>query len=265
MSNPLFTVVIPTFNREHTLKKAIKSVLKQTFERWLLLIVDDGSTDNSEKVVKAFLNDKRITYVKLKENVGISKVMNHALSMVDTPYFVQLDSDDWFERRTLKEFNKAIQKASKETALFYGNVNIVKEKDGELVVKSYMRHRSFENKYDFLRYFKNMLQPRCFRTEAVRSVGGWDTNDPFEGRLMEDRRICLKLIDRYPIYWIDKHLGNRRKHGNQLTQKNFIEHRNLLRRQVIEYYLNKWGSQYLPVYTTNKSGYLQIAELVEKN
>lgn len=263
MSSSLFTVVIPTFNRQHTLRESIESVLKQNYQDWKLLIIDDASTDNSDKVVEPFLKDKRISYVRLNENVGISKVMNKALEWVHTPYFVQLDSDDWFENLTLTEFYKAIQKAPTKTALFYGNVMLFDERDGKLEVKRYFRHRSFEDKYDFLQYLKIMLQPRCFCTKAVISVGGWDTNDPFEGRFMEDRRICLKLIERYPIYWIDRHLGNRRVHENQLTHKDYIEIRNLLRKRVIEYYLEKWGNEYTAIYTIGKSGYLQISQLVK--
>ncbi|WP_134699052.1 glycosyltransferase family A protein [Ammoniphilus sp. YIM 78166] len=263
MSKALFTVVIPTFNRRNTISKAIESVLDQSYKNWELLIIDDASTDDTLKVIESFLTEKRIRYVRLQENVGISKVMNKALELVSTPYFVQLDSDDWFESKALSEFHKAIQKAPKETALFYGNIKMVADRDGKLEVKRYIKHRRFEDKYDFLRYLKNMLQPRCFRTEAVRSVGGWDTNDPFEGRFMEDRRICLKLIESYPIYWINKHLGNRRKHGNQLTQKDSIEKRNLLRKLVIEHYLEKWGNEYIPIYTIGKSGYLKISQLVK--
>ncbi|GAB7387571.1 glycosyltransferase family A protein [Bacillaceae bacterium] len=264
MDKPLFTVVIPCYNREKTVEKAIRSVLCQTFSRWKLLIVDDASTDRSREKIEPFLRDPRIRLLRLPKNVGISKVMNRALREIDTPYFVQLDSDDWLERDALAEFAKAIGKADGRTALFYGNIKMMQKRNGKWRVKRCIRHRPFKDKYDFLQYLTYMLHPRCYRTEAVRSVGGWDTDDPYEGRLMEDRRICLKLIERYPFYWIDKFLYNRRKHKLQLTNPQWMKKRNFMRRYVIENCLQKWGNEYRPVYRW-KNGYLVIEKLAKKS
>ncbi|MDQ0339003.1 glycosyltransferase involved in cell wall biosynthesis [Caldalkalibacillus uzonensis] len=256
----LFTVVIPVYNREKMIRKAIKSVIRQTYPYWKLLIIDDASTDRTIQRIRPFQNDKRIQVISLKENVGLAKVLNIALEQVDTPYFVQLDSDDWLEPCTLEELAKAIKKADPQTALFYGNCKFRRKKNGKWKVTKYIRHRSFTDKYDFLQYLTYSPVPRCFRTEALRETGGWETDDPYEGRIMSDRRICLKLIERYPFYWIDQYLYNCRRHRDRLTNKDSKEQRNELRKMVIEYYLKKWGNHYRPVYT-KKYGYLKIKRL----
>lgn len=257
----LFTVVIPNYNREKMIGKAIQSVRKQSYRNWKLLIIDDASNDRSLDVIKPHLKDRRIELIQLPSNLGISHVMNRALKEVSTPYFIQLDSDDWLAPHALKEFAKAIRKTDQQTALFYGNIKKVRKIKGQWKVFAYTKHRPFENKYDFLVYLTEMLHPRCYRTEAVQDVGGWDTSDPYQGRIMEDRRMCLKLIEKYPIHWINKYLYFRRKHQNQLTKRDSIRKRNFLRKMVIQHYLWKWGNIYKPIFSYNKAGFLIIKEL----
>src|SRR5690606_30739416 len=90
----LVTVVIPTYNRAKFITRAIDSILKQTTPNWKLLIVDDGSKDKTKEVVECYLQDPRIRYVRLNKNKGVCYALNHALSLVDTKYFSQLDADD---------------------------------------------------------------------------------------------------------------------------------------------------------------------------
>ncbi|CAJ1002788.1 glycosyltransferase involved in cell wall biosynthesis [Brevibacillus aydinogluensis] len=255
-----FTVVIPTYNREAFIDKAIRSVLKQTCTDWKLLIMDDASTDQTYEKVAPYLTDPRIQYFRMEENSGISKVMNQALAMVDTPFLVQLDSDDWLPREALSILKRYIRKDKKNTALFYGNVKIWRVKRERCCDPFIITHKQFHNKYDFLQYNRWMVAPRCYRVEALREVGGWDTSDPYEGRIMEDRRMILRLIERYPVKWINRMLYNRTKHRGQLTDKEMKSKRNRLRRETFQYYLTRWGGKYKPVYGY-KGGYLIIKEL----
>jgi len=88
----LVSVVMPTWNREHTIGHAIRSVLSQTHQNWELLIGDDGSTDNTEAVVAAF-GDARIRYTKLpKANGAVAR--NHGLRNATGELIAFLDSDN---------------------------------------------------------------------------------------------------------------------------------------------------------------------------
>lgn len=70
MSTLKFSIITPTYNREVLLQRTIQSILAQTFTNWELIIIDDGSTDNTEEAVKKFLTDKRIKYIKKKIRAG---------------------------------------------------------------------------------------------------------------------------------------------------------------------------------------------------
>jgi glycosyltransferase involved in cell wall biosynthesis len=257
---PTFTVVIPTYNRAKFIRKAVSSVKNQTCKDWKLLIMDDASTDKTRHKVEKYLHHPHIMYYRMEKNSGISHVMNTALSMVDTPYLVQLDSDDWLPKKTLAILKKYIRKSRKKTALFYGNVKVWRVKHGKYYNPFLIRHKHFRNKYQFLKYNRWMVAPRCYRVEALRQVGGWDTSDKYQGRIMEDRRIILRLMEKYPVRYINKKLYNRTKHKGQLTDGKMRRRRNYLRRKTFSYFLKRWGNKYKAVYGY-RDGYLVIKRL----
>lgn len=260
---PLFTVVIPLYNRESYIAKAIRSVIRQTYSGWEILIINDASTDGSASIASAFTKEDAIRLINLKTNVGISKVMNMAMKHVTTPYLVQLDSDDWLEPNALEILAKACA-AHPEAALIYGNSQMWWEQKGKVTTKKNIRHRQFKNKMDFLIHFDYMLTPRCYKTSALKAVGGWEINDPFGGRIMEDRRMCMKLIDRFPHQWINRNLYNSLKHGRQLTSAKNIKKRNVLRKRLVLTYLKKWGNHHRPVFGYTRSGYLIVKRLMKR-
>jgi glycosyltransferase involved in cell wall biosynthesis len=105
----MFSVIVPTYNREDLLPTAVESVINQTFKDWELLIIDDGSTDGTEELVKKYLTDNRIRYIK-KENGGGAQTRNFGVSLAKSEFIVFLDSDDeaypkWLETasRQIKE------------------------------------------------------------------------------------------------------------------------------------------------------------------
>jgi len=90
---PLITVITPTYNRANLLPRAIKSVLDQTYQNFELIIVDDGSTDNTEEVVRTFF-DERIKYFKHKKNKGVLGARNTGFKLAKGKYIAFLDDDD---------------------------------------------------------------------------------------------------------------------------------------------------------------------------
>src|SRR5690606_25848964 len=92
MMTPYFSVVISLYNKEKHIQSTIESVLKQTFVDFEIIIVNDGSTDNSEVVAKSF-RDKRICYYH-QENKGASGARNAAISKANGTYIALLDADD---------------------------------------------------------------------------------------------------------------------------------------------------------------------------
>ena len=103
MSNILFSIVVPTYNREKIIVKTIQSVLSQTYTNFELIIVDDGSTDNTEKFVRN-VKDKRIKFFK-KENEERGAARNYGTNKAKGDYITFLDSDDLLYSKYLEEAN----------------------------------------------------------------------------------------------------------------------------------------------------------------
>lgn len=95
------SVVVPVYNCEKTLSKCLSSVLNQTFKDFELIIVNDGSPDNSEEICREFSEkDKRVKYIR-RENGGLSSVRNLGLSMAQGEYLCFVDSDDYIDENAL--------------------------------------------------------------------------------------------------------------------------------------------------------------------
>lgn len=101
-----FSIIIPTYNRAHLISKAIESVIDQTYPNWELVIVDDGSTDNTEKVVKSYKDD-RIKYY-WQENQERNIARNYGLSKALGDYIIFWDSDDLMVPTNLKVLSDSI-------------------------------------------------------------------------------------------------------------------------------------------------------------
>jgi glycosyltransferase involved in cell wall biosynthesis len=100
---PQVSVIIPTYNRAHLLSRAIKSVLNQTFQGFEIIIVDDASTDDTDKLVASF-HDSRIRYIRHEKKYGGGAARNSAIKQAQGDYIAFLDSDDeWLPEKLEKQ------------------------------------------------------------------------------------------------------------------------------------------------------------------
>lgn len=93
-ANPFFSVILPTFNRAAQISNAIESVLTQSYNNWELIIIDDGSTDNTEQIVRSYVDDK-IIYL-YQENAERSAARNKGIELASGSYICFVDSDDFY-------------------------------------------------------------------------------------------------------------------------------------------------------------------------
>lgn len=108
MKTPKVSVIMPVYNAEKYLKDAIESILNQTFTNFEFLIINDGSNDNSKKIIEAY-NDPRIRLLNNKENSGLAKVRNKGLSEAKAEYIAWLDADDMSHPLRLKKQVKLLE------------------------------------------------------------------------------------------------------------------------------------------------------------
>ena len=99
----LVSVIMPVFNAERTMRRSIESVLQQTFAALELILVDDGSTDDSPAIVDAYAqSDARVKAVRQPANAGVAEARNAGMRAAQGSHIAFLDSDDWWDRRKLE-------------------------------------------------------------------------------------------------------------------------------------------------------------------
>lgn len=118
---PLFSVVIPTYNRAIKLKRAIESVLDQSYDNFEILVMDDGSTDDTSTVVASY-DDSRITYIWDKNFGGPSRPRNRGVAIAKGEWVCFLDADDWWAKDKLQVCFDAI---TEQVDFIYHDLEIV--------------------------------------------------------------------------------------------------------------------------------------------
>ena len=101
-NNEKISIIIPTYNRGYTILESIKSVLNQTYQNIEILIIDDGSNDNTKDLILNLV-DSRIKYIKLKKNKGSSFARNIGIQKASGKYISFLDSDDIYHQDKLEK------------------------------------------------------------------------------------------------------------------------------------------------------------------
>lgn len=197
--NILLTVFIPTYNRSNYLRQSIISVLNQTYENFILVILDNASTDDTFNIVKEF-TDSRIIYIKHNTNIGGIENLNYAIKNCFTKYFVIFHDDDimlpemlYKELEVMEKSNYSIISINAENINSLGNIinesqmielpTLKKEfkgnqyidfyfNGGSLVCPSVMYRNSFFKKHNL--FFSKKVGPVCdqFMWFEVERLGG---------------------------------------------------------------------------------------------
>ncbi|MCL5027592.1 MAG: glycosyltransferase [Bacteroidetes bacterium] len=184
------SIVMPTYNRAGTLGMAIESVLKQTFQDWELIIVDNESTDNTEDIVKKYSEkDKRIQYcfVKKSSNKGISDYLNYGISIADGKYIARLDDDDeWYDPAKLtKQVNFLEQNRD---YILVGGGAVMVDGNRKEIFKFYKRNKDEEIRRHALLANPFWHNTVMFRKEEALKLGGYRNY-----RFVEDWDLWLRF------------------------------------------------------------------------
>lgn len=103
-----FSLIIPAYNVEKYIKKCLDSVLNQTYNNYEIIIINDGSTDNTSKILESYKSNKKIKIIN-QENKGLSNARNTGVSNAKGDYILFIDSDDFIEKELLEILNKTIK------------------------------------------------------------------------------------------------------------------------------------------------------------
>lgn len=129
--NDLVSIVMPSYNTAQYIGQSIGSVLKQTYENWELIIVDDCSPDNTDDVVRPYLADERIRYLKNEKNSGAAVSRNRALREAKGRWIAFLDSDDlWMPEKLSKQISFMERNGYHFSYTYYAEIDVDGKRNG---------------------------------------------------------------------------------------------------------------------------------------
>jgi glycosyltransferase involved in cell wall biosynthesis len=130
MIKPKISIVLPTYNRAKTISKSIESVLNQTYTNIELIIVDDGSNDNTSKIVEKFQKlDSRIILIRHKKNLGANVARNTGIKRITGQFIAFQDSDDiWLKNKLEKQIDILVKSSSEIGVVYTGYWRIIGNK-----------------------------------------------------------------------------------------------------------------------------------------
>ena len=213
VKNPTVSVIIPTYNRVHLIGKAIKSVLNQTYQDFEIIVIDDGSTDNTGEIIRSF-KDKRVKYIKkYKENKGISVARNIGIKMARGKYIALLDSDDEWLPEKLDKQVKILQSESPEVGVVCSWSYNIDEK-GNYISKRYLPKKDGYIYEDLLSTNPISVPTVLIRKECFNRVGLFD--DLLNAQ--EDWDMWIRIAKYYRFALIKIPLVKYRLHSNQISR-----------------------------------------------
>ena len=208
MNNIFFSVVIPLYNKEKYIKRAINSVLNQTFQNFEIIVVNDGSTDNSLSVVRK-IKDKRLRIFNQK-NLGVSNARNKGIKNSKGNYIALLDADDKFLNNYLETIVKLIIKYPNNS--FFGtafkrvydnrsevcNLNSKNHLARNFIIKDLISEIA-NNKKFFIHISSIVIKREIF--DEIGYFYSHSSKNLLGATIVEDFELVIKIAYKYPLVY----------------------------------------------------------------
>jgi len=238
LKKPLVSIIMPVYNEEASIKKAIKTVIDQTYKKFELIVIDDGSTDGTSNIVKTLQElDERIIYLRNEENRGTTYSLNRGLRKASGEYIARIDGDDWYHPRKLELQVKFLEGRSEYGIV--GTFYILVDESGRAVkVRLPVTHSEIMKRMAYRNAFAH--SSIMVRRSVLDMVGYYDERYEYA----QDYDLYFRILEvskgyNLPLYLLYR---MRRRQGRRtLTKRTLnsilipLRHRRILRRNVIYY------------------------------
>lgn len=204
-----FSVIIPLYNKAPYVAKAINSVLAQTYKDFELIVVDDGSEDNSANIAEQTIEGKVNCRLLRQENLGVSVARNNGVASSCGDYLCFLDADDWWEPAFLEEMSELI-KEFPDAGIYGTNYTIVNETKHKTRVAKIGVNEGFKKGYiNYCKvYVLTMYMPLTSISVALpRSVFDEAGGFPKGIALGEDFMLWIQIALKYKVAFLNKPLA----------------------------------------------------------
>jgi len=219
---PLVSVYVVNHNYGNYLPQALESVFAQTFTDYEILLIDDGSTDGSQKIVEQYVEHERVFPV-IQQNKGLTVTNNIALRMARGKYIMRLDADDYLDPNALMVLTTALENDPKVGLVFPDFYEV--DETGNIL--NLVRRHDFER-------VTMMDQPAhgacsLIRRKLLQEIGGYDESNSCQ----DGYDLWIRFIQRFQVKNVNLPLFYYRQHGKSLTrnERRLLDTRNSILRK----------------------------------
>lgn len=207
---PLFSILMANYNNAEYISDAIESVLNQTYSNWELVIVDDGSDDNSIDVIKPFLQDKRIRLFRHKVNLGVGKTKKDMVSFAKGKIMGILDADDALDKDYVKIIVKSHLDNSDSGLVYFPHYNCDEN----------LKNRKISKEITEIKDGKTNLEKPRVNGLITFKRSAYDKTSGFDPKLKKavDRDLIYKLEEVTKLKFLNKPLYYYRKNKKGISQ-----------------------------------------------
>lgn len=208
---PKVSVIIPTYNYAKYLPETIDSVLRQTYQDLEIIVIDDGSTDNTKEIIQRYIRSSdKIKYI-LQENKGPAAARNRGIKEAKGEYIAFLDSDDIWVTEKL-DIQASYLEQNKDIFFLYAKADVLNEHGKKIGIKPESnQHHEFKKLIFEWGYFPTatvMIRKECFDKVGFFSE---------DLRIMEDIHLWIRISRHYKMHGMDQILGIYHRHSNNVT------------------------------------------------
>jgi glycosyltransferase involved in cell wall biosynthesis len=213
---PYFSIIIPSYNRDHIIERAIQGVLEQTFRDFEIVIVDDGSTDTTKSTIQE-LNDSRIKYI-YQNNAGVCAARNTGAKQAEGEFLIFLDSDDTVEKSWLEDFyHLAIQ----NNDWLFCSMKIVKPDSSEYLVSALDPYKNGKIKGN------SIPGSWAIRKDIFFKVGMFDENIKYGENIelrfrLDNENLTIGVTDNYNFTYFESINGGSKNLMNRIDSNLYI-------------------------------------------
>ena len=211
---PLISIVVPTYNRKDYLRLCLQAIQNQSYPNYEIVVMDDGSTDDTCKMVMSEFPQVRYFY---QQNAGTAAAKNAAVSMAQGEYIVFIDSDDVFLPDAVEKLYHALPQ-DQAMACSYGHYLTI-DADGNLqTTKNKIKH--FPSGMILKDLLRHIIVTNCgtmIPRQLFLDVGGFDC----DLRVAEDYKLFLTIAEHVPFYAVQDPIYLRRRHNSNLSSASY--------------------------------------------
>ncbi|MCF2141420.1 MAG: glycosyltransferase family 2 protein [Candidatus Lokiarchaeota archaeon] len=219
IESSLISVIIPSFNRQSTIKRAIESVLNQTYQNFEIIVVDDCSKDKTVSIIRSLMKDySNIQLIVNSKNMGPNFTRNRGIKAASGEYIILLDSDDDWRPEMLELLLLKLQKSPKKVGFVFPGMTLIQPGLNRNILPKYSG-----------KVFKEMLTQGVIgvypliKREVFKKVGLFDESEILRQGGHQDYEMWIRIALYYECEYVSKPLLNHYVHKSSITYESLIK------------------------------------------